>query len=186
MKALVVILLLVGAACRTNRPPAIDAPADGAEYYQLGQPTYTGQQRLYPDPHGGLGHSQDPDIRVTNIRQTASYTVLYLTFAKDKNDRNSNFFGTSSISFNPKAVLASSDGKRTYKLLKTEGIPMSPETRDIKNDERVSFILYFERLDPDVESFDLFECQSDNQNSCFNVAGMSLQTATSSAAAPPK
>lgn len=187
MKALV-ILLLVASACTSNRPAAVNAPADGAEYYQPNQPTYAGQQRLYPDPHGGLGHSQDPDIRVTDVRLTASYTVVYMTYAKDRSDRSSNYFGggTSAISFNPKAVLATSDGKRTYKLLKTEGIPMTPETREIRNDERVPFVLYFERLDNNVESFDLFECKSDNQNSCFNVAGISVPNQMDASAHPPR
>lgn len=179
------VLFSLLTACASNRPPNITAPTDGAEYYQPNHP-YVAQQRLYPDPTGGLGHSQDPDIRVTDIRLTASYTVLYLTFGKDRNDRNNNYFGTSSISFNPKAVLASADGKRTYALLKTEGIPMSPETREIKNDETVPFVLYFERLDKGVESFDLFECKSDNQNSCFNVAGMNVQNPLNEAAQPPK
>jgi hypothetical protein len=173
MKACFALFLLV-AACTSHRPSKITAPADEAEYYQPNKPEYVVRKQLLPDPTGGLGHSQDPDIRVTDIRLTASYTVLYLTYGKDPNDRNSNYFGSSAISFNPKAVLASSDGKRTYKLIKTEGIPMTPETRDIKNDERIQFVLYFERLDSDVKIFDLFECKSDNQNSCFNVAGMSL------------
>lgn len=170
-------LLIFTAACTSNRPATVNAPADGAEYYQSGQPTYAGQQRLYPDPQGGLGRSQDPDICVTDVRLTASYTVLYLTFAKDRNDRYGNFYGSSSISFNPKAVLATRDGKRTYKLVKTTGIPLTPETREIRNDERVPFVLYFERLDPDVEQFDLFECQSDNNSSCFNVSGISVDGA---------
>lgn len=173
MKCCLVLLLLVS-ACTSNRPARLTAPTDEAEYYQPNKPEYTVRKQLLPDPTGGLGHSQDPDIRVTDIRLTASYTVLYMTFGKDPEGRNNNYYGTSSISFNPKAVLATADGKRTYKLVKTEGIPMSPETRDIKNEERVPFVLYFERLDPDVKSFDLFECKSDNQNSCFNVAGMSL------------
>ncbi len=174
MKALVALLLLVS-ACTSNRLPQVNAPADGAEYYQVGQPLAVAQNRLYPDPQGGLGHSQDPDIRVTDIRLTASYTVVYMTFGKDPNDRNNNYYGTSSISFNPKAVLATSDGKKTYALLKTEGIPTTPDSREIKNDEKVPFILYFERLDKGVEAFDLFECKSDNMNSCFNVAGMTIQ-----------
>ncbi|MVM36177.1 hypothetical protein GO755_39560 [Spirosoma sp. HMF4905] len=182
MKAFYALLLLVS-ACVSNRPSAINAPADGAEYYQPYQPLAAVQPRLYPDPQGGLGHSQDPDIRVTDIKLTASYTVLYLTFGKDRNGRDNNYFGTSSISFNPKAVLASSDGKKTYALIKTEGIPMTPESREIKNDEKVPFILYFERLDKGVESFDLFECKSDNQNSCFNVAGMNIHNPISSTAA---
>lgn len=171
MKAAVVLLLLC-AACTSGRLPKVNAPADEAEYYQIGRPVAEYQKRLYPDPQGGLGHSQDPDIRVTDIRLTASYTVLYLTFAKDPNDRNNNYYGSSSISFNPKAVLASSDGKKTYALIKTEGIPMQPQSLDVKGSDKIPFILYFERLQPGVESFDLFECQSDDQNSCFNVAGM--------------
>jgi hypothetical protein len=181
MKALVALLLLA-TACTSNRPAKVNAPADGAEYYLPNQPASAVLPRIYPDPQGGLGHSQDPDIRVTDIRLTASYTVLYMTFGKDKNGRDNNYFGTSSISFNPKAVLASADGKRTYALIKTEGIPVSPETRDIKNDEVVPFILYFERLDKGVESFDLFECKSDNENSCFNVAGMNIQNPLNSEA----
>lgn len=173
MKTLVVLLFLVS-ACTSSRLPPVNAPADGAEYYQTGQPLAVSQNRLYPDPQGGLGHAQDPDIRVTDIRLTASYTVLYITFGKDPNDRNNNFYGASSISFNPKAVLATSDGKKTYALLKTEGIPMTPDSREIKNDEKVPFILYFEKLDKGVEAFDLFECKSDNENSCFNVAGMTI------------
>ena len=181
MKALVALILLVS-ACTSTRPVAVNAPADGVEYYQPNQSVSAVMPRLYPDPQGGLGHAQDPDIRVTDIRLTASYTVLYMTFGKNKDDRNSNYYGTSSISFNPKAVLASADGKRTYALVKTEGIPMSPDSREIKNDEKVTFVLYFERLDKGVESFDLFECKSDNLNSCFNVAGMAVQNSSNSEA----
>lgn len=183
MKALVALFLLAS-ACTSTRPAALNAPADGAEYYQPNQPVSAGMPRIYPDPQGGLGHSQDPDIRVTDIRLTSSYTVLYMTFGKNKDDRYSNYYGTSSISFNPKAVLASADGKRTYALAKTEGIPISPDSREIKNDERVPFVLYFERLDKGVESFDLFECKSDNTNSCFNVAGMTVQNPLNSEAKP--
>ncbi|QJW88462.1 hypothetical protein HNV11_03270 [Spirosoma taeanense] len=181
-----VALLLLASACTSNRPPRVTAPVDGAEYYQPNQTTYALQQRLYPDPHGGLGHSQDSDIRVTDIRLTANYTVLYMTYSKDPGDRNNNYYGTSAISFNPKAVLASSDGKRTYALVKTEGIPLTPNTREIRNDEKVPFVLYFERLDKGVESFDLFECKSDNQNSCFNVAGMSIENPAESSAQTPR
>lgn len=185
MKAILLLSSLLVVGCASNRPAATTAPADGAEYYQLNQATQAVSSRLYPDPQGGLGHSQDPDIRVTDIRLTASYTVVYMTFAKDPNSRDGSYFGTSSISFNPKAKLASSDGRKTYALVKADGIPMSPDTRDIKNDERVSFVLYFERLDDGVEHFDLFECQSDNQNSCFNVAGLAVENPGRPAPAKP-
>lgn len=175
MKLLLIFLFCV-AGCTSNRPAAVsDVPADGADYYQPAKPTFTGQPRLYPDPQGGLGHSEDPDIRVTDVRLTNEYTVLYLTFGKDRNGRNNDFYGTSAISFNPKAVLVTPDGKRTYKLIKTTGIPLTPDSQEIKGDERLSFVLYFERIAPDVAIFNLFECPSDNTNSCFNVAGISAE-----------
>ncbi|GAB3692081.1 hypothetical protein GCM10027592_10600 [Spirosoma flavus] len=185
MKALIAVLLLF-TACKSTRPLSVDAPADGAEYYQVSQPLASFQQRLYPDPQGGLGHSQDPDIRVTDIRLTASYTVLYMTYGKNPNDRDNNYYGSSSISFNPKALLASADGKRTFKLLKTEGIPTTPDSREIKNSEIVPFILYFERLDDGIEQFDLFECKSDNYNSCFNVSGMNIRNSSQSTSQNPR
>lgn len=158
------------AACASNRPASSTAPADGAEYYQPNQPTYALRKQLLPDPTGGLGHAEDADIRVTDIRLTASYTVVYMTFARDPRERYAG--GTSAISFNPKAVLATRDGRRTYPLRKADGIPMSPDTREVRADESLSFVLYFDRLDDDVQSFDLFECHSENGNSCFNVAGL--------------
>lgn len=189
MKALFTLFALsILAACHTNRPPAVSAPADEAEYYLPNQPMYALQKRILPDPHGGLGHSQDPDIRVTDIQLTGSYTVVYMTYAKDRNERNSGYFasGTSEISFNPKATLVSRDGKHTYKLIKTTGIPMTPETREIRNDEAVPFVLYFERLYQGVESFDLFECKSDNQNSCFNVEGLNIENPSDAASSKLK
>ena len=179
-------LLLLAAGCTTNRPAATNTPATGDEYYQPAKPTFTGQPRLYPDPQGGLGHSEDPDIRVTDVRLTGEYTVLYLTFSKDPSGRNNNFYGLSSISFNPKAVLATPDGKRTYKLIKTTGIPLTPESREIRGDERLSFVLYFERIAPDVATFNLFECPSDNDNSCFNVAGISAEGLSQASMVQPK
>ena len=100
MKAFVVLSFLA-AACTANRPSSVNAPADGAEYYQPNRPEYAVRKQLLPDPTGGLGHSQDPDIRVTDIRLTATYTVLYLTFGKDRTDRDNNYFGSSNISFSP-------------------------------------------------------------------------------------
>jgi hypothetical protein len=171
------VLLLT--ACATNRPSASNAPVDAAEYYQPNQ-AYAPTQRLYPDPTGGLGHSEDPDIRVTDVRLTASYTILYMTFSKDPNDRGY-YNSTSSVSFNPKALLGTHGSKRTYALLKAEGIPLAPESRDIQGNEPVKFTLYFERLDEGVERFDLFECQSDNQNSCFNVSNITVENTVAKA-----
>ena len=176
------LLLLLLTACATNRPAPINAPADGAEYYQPNQTVDLARKQILPDPTGGLGHAEDSDIRVTDIKLTASYTVVYMTFGKDPRDRNNAYASSSSISFSPNALLATPDGKRTYKLQKADGIPMTPYTREIKGDETLPFVLYFERLDPDVDSFDLFECKSENGNSCFNVVGLHVPKAAGSSA----
>ena len=72
MKAFLAFFLLVS-ACTANRTPAVNAPADGAEYYLPNHPAAVGMPRLYPDPTGwSWATPQDSDIRVTDIKLTAS------------------------------------------------------------------------------------------------------------------
>ncbi|CCH55300.1 OmpA/MotB domain protein [Fibrisoma limi BUZ 3] len=174
-------LLLIVSACAPKQyplgtsSPNDDAVAyqDGAEYYVPRQPDYTARKRLYPDPIGGLGRSENPNIRVTDIRHINDYTVVFMSFENDRDSRNSLSLGTTAaISFNKQAKLVVPNSDRTYALVKADGIPLSPQTRDVYTGDRASFALYFERLDPSVTVFSLIECQSDASNSCFNVFDM--------------
>ncbi|RIV18539.1 hypothetical protein DYU11_28625 [Fibrisoma montanum] len=176
------LLFLVSACAPKPYPlgtssPNDDAVAyqDGSEYYVPQQRDFTARKRLYPDPIGGLGRSENPNIRVTDIRHINDYTVVFMSFENDRDSRNSLSLGTTAaISFNKQARLVVPNSDRTYALLKAEGIPMSPQTRDVYAGDRANFALYFERLDPEVKVFSLIECQSDASNSCFNVFDMNV------------
>ncbi|MCY7359538.1 MAG: hypothetical protein LH609_19200 [Rudanella sp.] len=181
MKTILILLVtfLVG-ACSSTRPlPGPPPPVDEAEYYAPGR---TGEEvvnsrKLLPDPINGLGQTSDPSIRLTDIRQTASYTVLYMTFALgDPRGRDFTYSSSSSeISIQPDAVLMPRDSRDTYKLVKATGIPTYPNSAQVKGNERVDFMLYFERLPDTVEHFAMFECKRTNTQTCWNITGMKLE-----------
>ncbi|TAE28820.1 MAG: hypothetical protein EAZ91_13795 [Cytophagales bacterium] len=182
MKTLLYLIfgVLVVSACRFTRPVTGPAtPVDEAEYYAPG-PTSAeviSSRKLLPDPINGLGKTNDPAIRLTDIRQTPSYTVLYVTFSHGGDPRSSDYSYTSSaseISIKPKSVLVPHDSKDTYKLVKATGIPLSPNSREVRGNERVTFVLYFERLPDSVDQFAMFECKSSWMETCWNITGMRL------------
>ncbi len=172
---------LIAGACSSTRPlPGPPPPVDEAEYYAPG-PTgaeVVNSRKLLPDPINGLGQTSDPSIRLTDIRQTASYTVLYMTFSLgDPRGRDRDYTyssASSSISIQPEAVLIPKDSRDTYKLVKATGIPTSPNSLDVKGNERVDFVLYFERLPDTVEHFAMFECKGTTMQTCWNITGMKL------------
>jgi hypothetical protein len=199
--ALYLFVGLLAGACSSSKPlPGTPAPLDEAEYYAPG-PTgadFINSRKLLPDPINGLGQTNDPSIRLTDIKQTASYTVLYLTFAlgdagppllrsrnmgqRDPYSGRRSFGGNdagygaaSSISIDPKAVLIPKDSRERYKLVKATGIPETPNSMDVKGGDRVDFVLYFERLPDTVEHFAMFECEGTTTQTCWNITGMKLE-----------
>lgn len=188
---LLFISLLAGACSSTRQLPGPTPPIDETEYYAPGQTSgadILNSRKLLPDPINGLGQTNDPSIRLTDIRQTASYTVLYMTFAlgppayngrrpkrHDYGGNDYSYGAASSISIQPEAVLITKDNRDTYKLVKATGIPTSPNSLDVKGNERVDFVLYFERLPDTVEHFAMFECKGTNNQTCWNITGMKLE-----------
>jgi hypothetical protein len=163
---------LLATGCVANQPAGAPRPyADNSEYYVPTDPMAPARKRLLPDPINGLGQASEASIRVNEIRLTSQYTVLYMTFRDDRSQNSG-----SSIAFSSeKAHLITPDGKRKFGFVKAEGIELSPNRQDVKPGERVDFVLYFERLAPDVTEFGMFECESDNTNSCWNVVGMNAR-----------
>ncbi|MEZ0485165.1 hypothetical protein [Fibrella aquatica] len=167
------VLCAVLSACATSQPTSGHQPVDETEYYVKAAPIEELNHRLLPDPIGGLGHSSDSQLRVTDIRLTAKYTVLYLTFDLSKGQYGSS--ATSQISIDPKAQLVSLDGKETFNFVKAEGIRLSPDTSEIQAGSKAKFVLYFERLTPGVDQFALFECKDSPGLSCWNITDMHVE-----------
>lgn len=166
---LLIALCGLSVACTTTRPTPGHQPADESEYYVQTSPMEELNRRILPDPIGGLGHSNDAQIAVTDIRLTNSYTVLYLVF---DNARSQGGVGSSQISIDPKAKLVSPDGKETFAFVKAEGIRLTPDHIDIEAGSKAKFILYFERLTPGITDFALFECESTSGLTCWNIVDM--------------
>ncbi len=185
------ILFLALSACAPTRPsqPVV---TDESEYYVAATAkrpgmSRLGQKRLLPDPHGGLGTTNDLTLRVTDIQLTSKYTVLFLTFGEDRQTSAYQSGGSSSISFNGDARLLAGpdpDKLKTFKFIKAEGIVLSPESQTVQAGDQVKFRLYFERLDKGIEEFSLFECEDSQTSTCWNVRGMHINNPADSTVAP--
>ncbi len=182
MNRLVYLLLigLLAVGCKTTKRVATPRSFDNvtSEAYYSPQPEMTiARKRLLPDPINGLGQTNDPNLRITDVHVTSQFTIVYMTF-EDKNVRGD----VSRISFNAeKAHLITPDGKRRFNFIRAEGISLTPSFQDVKFGDRVDFKLYFKRLDADINEFGLYECDSDNTNTCWNVRNIILPAATPSA-----
>lgn len=181
------ILFFAVEACAPTRPgePSVN---DESEYYVANSVERPGQKRLLPDPQGGLGTTNDLTLRVTDIRLTSQYTVLFLTFGETIQPATSyQPRGSNSISFNKDArLVAGNDASslKTFKFIKAEGIVLSPNSQNVQADESVKFRLYFERLDKGTENFSLFECDDTQTTTCWNVRGMHVDNPSDSTTAP--
>ncbi|PKK36882.1 hypothetical protein BWI96_08270 [Siphonobacter sp. SORGH_AS_0500] len=118
------------------------------------------------------------DVTITKVELTSQYTIISLRYEdpvpsiKDRYLRRMNPSMTASnIAIDPESDLqVNSKGKLySFKFIKAEGIPVRPAKRDVRPGDVVSFVVYFERLDPGLEDFNLFECRDGMDNwHCWN------------------
>jgi len=79
------------------------------------------------------------------------------------------------VSIQPEIQIIGVGGKRNFKMVKTEGIPVEPEKHYLSfKNEKIFFKVYFQKLDPGIEKFDLFECVSGDRIICFNFYGVKV------------
>ncbi len=124
---------------------------------------------------------------MNDIRLTRDYTILNLTFTNKnqvQRDRNGRIMNDAKevISFDPAGQLVAANGARKFNFVRVEGIPL--KSTQVRYDQRgqrvldgmstspgqkVTFTLYFERLDKGLEQFDLFECNDYDQIVCWNI-----------------
>ncbi|OIN59167.1 hypothetical protein [Arsenicibacter rosenii] len=146
-------------------------PGQTSDYYvdqRAGTAPYS--RKLLPDPTNGLGSTNDPNIRVTDIQLTDQYTILHMVF---KIDPTRDWSVTSSqISIQPKTKLIAVNKLKSYELIKAEGITLSPDYTEVHPNKEVQFLLYFPRLDKGIEEFNMYECADTAEQTCWNVRGM--------------
>jgi OOP family OmpA-OmpF porin len=135
----------------------------------------------------GGGTTRNPNVNgtaadyteITKVSLTDRYTIVYVTHSNNNRVRpdatgriiNS---GMSEIRIKPTTRLIGLNGQRSFRFVKAEGIPVDPQIRRSYPGDRVSFVLYYERLDPGIELFDLFECNDYDNMVCWNFYGVKV------------
>ncbi len=99
--------------------------------------------------------------RITRVELTDRYTILYMQHGNPALSRKFMLplLGTAGwISFDPDSRLyVPGNTSRKFVFVRAEGIPVSPKQMNVSPNELVDFRVFFERLDPGIEVFDLFE-----------------------------
>lgn len=125
----------------------------------------------------------DSDVSIRRIELTETYTILYMQFYHKRRRGESSMtlpfpYGqdqemtpSSSIQFEPTARLFANRGDKSYKFIRAENIP-TKNRMGVESGQRIDFVAYFERLDPGITVFDLFECNDRAGNICFNFFGV--------------
>lgn len=83
---------------------------------------------------------------------------------------------TSTIGFQPTSQLVVRTGgsTRSFPFVKVQGIPADPDRLDVQPGDAGTFRVYFERLDPGMVLFDLFECRSEGSYTCWNYTNVRI------------
>ncbi len=137
--------------------------------------------------NAGGGSTRNPNVNgtaadyteITKVSLTDRYTIIYVTHSnnnrvrRDVNGRIINS-GMSEIRIKPSTRLIGLNGQRSFRFLRAEGIPVDPQIRRSYPGDRVNFVLYYERLDPGIELFDLFECNDYDNMVCWNFYGVKV------------
>ncbi|GAB3502548.1 OmpA family protein [Emticicia fontis] len=106
----------------------------------------------------------DTDIEKVELRD--EFTIISFTYHyTNRRSQNYNFpiplpnqkqqTSTATISINPKSYL-NGNGKR-FKYIKSTGIPELPDSKPVSPGQVYRFTVYYERLDPGIELFNLIE-----------------------------
>lgn len=115
--------------------------------------------------------SYETDITKVEIRD--NYTIISFSYQAAARKNNSYQFqfpypnerqpaSISSISFEPKSYL-NGNGKR-FKYIKSIGIPETPENMTVNPGQKYRFTVYFEKLEPGIETFNLIEGKNSSQS----------------------
>lgn len=108
------------------------------------------------------------DTDITRVELRDEFTIIYFSY-QYSNSRNQNYnfpiplpnqrqrqqLSTATISINPKSYL-NGNGKR-FKYIRSTGIPELPESKPVSPGQVYNFTVYYERLDPGIELFNLIE-----------------------------
>ena len=127
------------------------------------------------------------EVQIVRVELTGSYTVLTFQY-RIRGQRQPppgvppgmrDLFEpmyTSTIGFQPDSRLVVNVGGqfRSFRFIRAQGIPTDPERQKVYPGDEGVFKVYFERLEPGMTVFDLFECRSEGSYTCWNYYGVHI------------
>jgi len=122
------------------------------------------------------------DVNITKVELTSDYTIISFVYDYARTTRRLEdlIFGKGSndqfIEVDPNCRLYEPrNASRKFRFVKAEGIPIAPQTRTVYPGDVVKFKVYFERLTPGIEVFDLYEGQDAGTKRFWNYYGVQIR-----------
>ncbi|MFN4145765.1 MAG: OmpA family protein [Runella sp.] len=132
-----------------------------------------------------IERQSQPDVTLTKVELTDDYTILYFIFEYARRPsrlRPEDLLGGGRtttqqyIEVDPKCRLYEpGNASRKYRFVKAVGIPTAPEQRIVYPGDVVRFSVYFERLEPGIEVFDMFEGKDYGTKRYWNYYGVHIR-----------
>jgi len=127
------------------------------------------------------------EVQIVRVELTGSYTVLTFQYRirgqrqpppglpPNMRDLFEPMY-TSTIGFQPDSRLVVNVGGRfrSFQFIRAQGIPTDPDRQKVYPGDEGVFKVYFERLEPGMTVFDLFECRSEGSYTCWNYYGVHI------------
>lgn len=108
-------------------------------------------------------------LSIDKIELTYSSTIIYCTHTAPDTYQNGGW-----VRLSPEIILKETYGGRKYKLVKAEGIPLSPNKFNYSyKGQKLTFRLLFPNIASDISLIDLIECEDDRN--CFNFYGIKIK-----------
>jgi OmpA-OmpF porin, OOP family len=120
-------------------------------------------------------------VRIARVELTSRYTILDMEYKSGYPSDLYRLFPnrrlvTNYISIDPKSRLYQpGNTSRKYSFVRAEGIAVEPDHQTVYPGDVVNFRLYYERLDPGIEVFDLFEGRNPGQTEYWNFYGVHIR-----------
>ena len=128
-----------------------------------------------------IEQQSQPDVMLTKVELTKDYTILHFTFefSRRRQSLEELILGQRSSQFievDPNCRLYEpKNTSRKYRFIKAEGIPTAPQQRTVYPGDIVKFSVYFERLEPGIEVFDMFEGRDAGTKRFWNYYGVHIR-----------
>jgi hypothetical protein len=122
--------------------------------------------------------SDETSLTIDKIELGTYNTIVYCTHTAPDYYEKGGW-----VRVEPNIFLRESYGTRRYKLLKAEGVPLSPNKFNYSyKGQTLSFRLIFPKIASDIERVDMIECENDKN--CFNFYGLKLRESSLSYSSP--